>query len=295
MLNNEDEDVSFGDDNDVIENVEIREGRLIADARLNDVEERRITHEIVIPGDLKTLGYEAAYNEMIAVPIPERTDTYTPLAHQAVDEYIKQVVGEMGIQLVDQEYKVSNNGQVAMGLYTLDRQAVEKDIQFRIAWRNSYDKTRKFSLATGLRIMACGNGAFWGDSGNLSRSHRGDLDYDFRRVVENEILRMDNKLSQGLELNHKWGNERLTRKQWGAMFGEIVMDTKLITPTMLTPLREDLKRGPFRVQADGHHTRWGMYMNITHALKSVSPGNYINQQRLAHDTMDLMKAPSFAL
>jgi len=250
---------------------------------------------IVREGVLKTLGEETAYNLMIAAPVPEKTDTYTPVAHQNIDEYIKQVVSEMGVQIVDQEYKISGNGQVAMGLYTLDKQMVEKDIQFRVAWRNSYDKSRKFSLATGLRIMACGNGAFWGDSGNLTRSHRGDLDYDFRRLVENEILRMDSKLSQGLELNHRWSKERLTNKQWRAMFGEIIMDTKIITPTMLTPLREDLKHGPFRVQGDGSHTRWGMYMNLTHALKSVHPGVYIKLQKEAHDTMDLMKAPSFAL
>lgn len=260
-----------------------------------DDEEVHEKTAVVQAGVLKTLGDEAAYDQMIAAPVPQKTDTYTPVAHRNIDEYIRQVVSEMGIQIVDQEYKVSGNGQVAMGLYTLDKQMVEKDIQFRIAWRNSYDKSRKFSLATGLRVMACGNGAFWGDSGNLTRAHRGDLDYDFRRLVENEILRMDSKLSQGLELRHRWGNERLTNRQWRYMFGEIIMETRIITPTMLNPLREDMKHGPFRVQGDGSHTRWGMYMNMTHALKNVHPGLYIKLQKEAHDTMDLIKAPSFTI
>lgn len=250
---------------------------------------------IVQEGILKTLGVQTAYDLMVAAPMPEKTSTYTPVGHGHIDDYIKQVVSEMGISIVDQEYKISSNGQVAMGLYTLDRQTIEKPMQFRIAWRNSYDKSRKFSLATGLRIMACGNGAFWGDSGNLTRSHRGDLDFDFRRLVENEVSRMDSKLTQGLELEHRWGRERLTRRQWEMMFGEIIMETKLITPTMLNPLREDVKNGPFKVQGDGSHTRWNMYMNITHALKIVNPGIYIKLQKEAHATMDIIKAPSFAL
>lgn len=250
---------------------------------------------VIVPGVIKTLGDQLSYEKMIQAEIPARTNTYTPVPHQDIDTYVKSLTKELGFCVVDQEFRVNGKGNVAIGLYTLDRDCEERGMQFRFAWRNSYDKSRKLTIASGVRILVCSNGAFWGDNSNLSRKHQGELDMEFRDVVEREMLLADRRLNEGKAYEREWSENRLTKKQWTAMFGEVIMANKIITPTMLNPLREDLRHGPFRVERDGSHTRWGMYMNITHALKNVHPGEYIRLQKDAHTAMSIIRTPSFNL
>lgn len=232
------------------------------------------------------------HQQLMECPVPEATASYTPIAHRSVHDAVLEAAGESGLQVTNQEFKSSRKGEIGIGMYSF-RWAPEHDnapMNFRMAWGNSYDKSRRLRTATGLYILACENGAFWGDLGMTGRLHTGRAEQDMHMLIRRELSKARAKLDEGMGFHRTWEAEELTARQRQAMLGELTYGDKLISHGMITPLLEDSEEGPHAVRMDGSQTRWGLYMNLTHAVKNIHPHDYMQRHVQLHERLRYLRA-----
>ncbi|HKF48330.1 MAG TPA: hypothetical protein VKB38_13290 [Terracidiphilus sp.] len=92
---------------------------------------------------------------------PEGTDTHKPIAHINLVTSLIESLSFRHINVVKEEYAVSNDGMKLFGC--LDLETMGDGFRFAIGLRNANDKSMRLGLVVGVRILVCDNMAFSGD------------------------------------------------------------------------------------------------------------------------------------
>lgn len=89
--------------------------------------------------------------ELYAVPIPPATDSYSPVSHQNIIENVYEQLDKRGLSVNDEHYNVGRKGQQLIGYVTVG--ANDTEMEMKLAFRNSYDKTMSVAFVAGSRVM----------------------------------------------------------------------------------------------------------------------------------------------
>jgi len=125
--------------------------------------------------------------DLSAVPVPHATETYCPVAHEALvtltDETVQRVAryGEP----VRREYGLAQNGKQMFFCLTYNDGGDGHN--FCVAGRNSYNMTMAAGVAGGRNVMCCDNKQLWGDLLNLLRKHTPNVWADLPVMIEQAI------------------------------------------------------------------------------------------------------------
>ena len=92
-----------------------------------------------------------------AVPLPEATHTYQPVAHGDVIRMVEHSLVGSGLEITDSSFALARSGQRMFGTLTL---AGGTDYATVIGVRNSHDHTFPVSFCLGSRVFVCDNLAF---------------------------------------------------------------------------------------------------------------------------------------
>ena len=118
-----------------------------------------------------------AMERMFGASLPEKTDSYTPIAHKVIDESTRVILKEMNFNLSNVIYRSSTDGMVAQAEYHINY-GDDPEMGLMIAWQNSYNKLVSFKYAIGAHVMVCSNGCVAGDLGAYKRKHTGTADVE---------------------------------------------------------------------------------------------------------------------
>ena len=99
--------------------------------------------------------------DLALIPTPEATDTFRPIAHHQLIETLAETLSFRHINVVEDEYAVSDDGMKMFGLLKLD--ATFLDVRFSIGIRNAHDKSMRLGLVAGYSVTVCENMMFTGD------------------------------------------------------------------------------------------------------------------------------------
>ena len=103
-------------------------------------------------------------DQLNAIAIPEATDTFQPIGHGQLVEYITDVVPQLlGDQytLINNVHGTANKDQMMFGLMTFKNSA--DDMGLSVGYRNSLDKSLSVGLAFGANVFVCENLMMTGD------------------------------------------------------------------------------------------------------------------------------------
>ena len=106
-------------------------------------------------------GHFASFNDICAVPVPQATESYAPVANGDLVRLIKDridTVLDMGIR--SEGYALSGKDQQMYGVIPLDTGMDTKDTGMSIGFRNSYDRTLSVGIASGSQVFVCSNLCF---------------------------------------------------------------------------------------------------------------------------------------
>lgn len=219
--------------------------------------------------------------DLFNIPVPQPTASYSPVSHRQIIEQIRENVDKSSLQIVGSNYQATGNGKAMVG--TFDLQAESDTFNYRLAFRNSYDKSMSIAFVGGVSVMICSNGMILGDIKFLRR-HTGTVASELNEKIERVIGNLDEELEMANRHGDQMRSIELNPTSTAELCGRFLMEQEIITSSQLTIIRDQLKRPDYEDFADP--TLWSLYNHATHALKKTHPYNYIDAYKKLHNFVE---------
>ncbi len=142
------------------------------------------------PNLLLHCGARAVEREQVMdVPTPWPTDTWTPIAHIALVAHVEQTLRTNGLIIGNQAHSLSHDGARYFGLMEVQRSESDHDYCWILGLRNSHDKTFPAGITAGAQVFVCDNLSFSGEV-KLARKHTRFITRDLPRLVQSAVGRL---------------------------------------------------------------------------------------------------------
>lgn len=202
--------------------------------------------------------------ELALVPTPDATDTFRPVPHHSIVETLAETLSYRHINVVEDEYVISDDGMKMFGLLKLD--ATFLDVRFSIGIRNAHDKSMRLGLVAGYSVMVCSNMAFNGEFHPVLAKHSKHFNLEDALTLGVDRIQRGWKPLQA-EMEHRRTFE-ITDDQARLMIYEAFVSNrfpiKLLKPVhseFFEPSYEEFKP----------KTLWSLENAFTHTFKQLKP------------------------
>jgi len=210
-------------------------------------------------------------DQLAAIPTPEPTKTWTPIAHSTVPEIITQLVEERGWKFTNGGFKigVTGNGHKMFGVtqVAIPQAGTDEDYGMALGFRNSHDKSIALRIAVGVNVFICSNLMITGDI-QVRREHT--IKIDARMVVE---AAFDMVPQAAANLSQQFGEMRtitMTRDE-GIYFLAEAVEVGALPLTDFMEARDSFL-GSYKDHTQIEHggTMWAAYQSVTQVWKHHS-------------------------
>ena len=192
----------------------------------------------------------------------------------------KNQILNAGFSIKKEEYKMSNDGNIAQGVYHLDY-ANDPDMGMMFAWSNSYNKTMRFKCAVGAYVFICSNGVVSGDMGSYSRKHSGTALQDVINEINHQISHAKEHYDVLLADKALLKNVILSPRDKGRILGELFANDEILTLTQVGIVKREIDKPTHSYNCHGD-SAWTMYNHITFALKESHPSSFMKDHQKVH-------------
>ena len=210
-------------------------------------------------------GKYVGLDEVAAIPTPEGTESWHPVAHSDVIDAVTEVVKAHNWQIVDEQYGLAREGQRMFGVMRINRTS-SPDWSRCIGIRNSHDQSLSVGLAAGISVMCCSNLAFGGTMvlkrRHTSRIELGDLVVTAVDELEMEFLNLET-VSEDLKLHEVSADEARAVIVRAA-------EVNAINSCDIVPIFREFQKPCHEEFAEP--TRWSLLNAFTEYAKKYSPG-----------------------
>lgn len=217
---------------------------------------------------------------LVNVPLPVHGNTYTVISHQSIIDYAYAELANHGFGIVKEEYRCTQDGQIAQGIYRLHHQS-DPELALMFAWTNSYNKQIKFKCATGAYVDANGTVMLGGEVGSYTRKHTGTADADTIASMQAQITNAQmyyNMLAQDKDIMK---GIPLTKKKQAELLGVLFADHEVLTTEQASIIRQQMTK-PTYFYNGGKDTLWAFYNHVTVAFQNSHPRTWMEDQRILH-------------
>lgn len=122
--------------------------------------------------------------DLAALPVPEATATFKPIAHSTLVDVIEEALAFRHIRIVGQEFATSPDGMKLFAVLRVN--ADYEGVGFAIGLRNANDRSMRVGIVSGYKVFCCDNLAFSGDFNPMLQKHSKNLD-----LVESVSIAID--------------------------------------------------------------------------------------------------------
>jgi hypothetical protein len=213
---------------------------------------------------LHTGGQVVERKDLDLIPLPEATESYTPVSHLNFLETLEAELAERQVSIVRETYALKQEGRQLFGVLDLSTVAPTGDFRSVIGFRNSYDKTWAAGLVAGSRVFVCDNLAFSGEMVMLNKKHTKNL--SMNREIPGAVNRWEDHFGLLCGLTDHMKGVNLIDVQ----AKEILIDTFLGGGLPIKILPAVAKEYFEPTYADFEaRTAWSLYNAYTHAAKEI--------------------------
>lgn len=223
--------------------------------------------------------------ELFAIPLPEATKSYTPVPNRFVLDTIDHMSKQIGLSLKAERYDSAKQGKMVVG--NLNYEGTDPDLGIKIAFKNSYDKSRSFGIAAGANVWVCLNGMIHGEI-VMNRVHTGEA-----RIIVNQQIHMAfnaviEEYKRMLSVRSLLQETPMSREQAQSVVAELFFKEETISSVMLNIIKEawNKQHGNFAPIDSQEFTAWDCYNHITESLKRSHPTDYISNHISVHRVMN---------
>lgn len=249
---------------------------------------------------LRTLNGVDAYNTMLSAPLPEKTKTYTPVAHHQVLTLVRQELYKSGFTIQSEECRSTVNGAVIALNFGVTYK-MDPDIILSATFINSYDKSARFQFSLGALVKHGMTNLIIGKSSEegLVRKHTGDAVTIIHDHIKNSIKQASAFWDELVATKDILKDYRLTYAVQERVLGKLIMKD-VLDSVQLTSLRKNLKNTDIGWHADPDNA-WHWYNHVANVLKQSHPNTWLTDHIKVYEIFsDLLylgvkSTPSYAM
>lgn len=219
-------------------------------------------------------------SQVRSVNLPNHGGRYAVVPHGDVIDNVKAELANAGFTIKNQYYKLSNEGNIAQGVYHLDY-GNDQDMGMMFAWSNSYNKTMRFKCGIGAHVFVCMNGVLKGDIASYSRKHSGTALQDVIDQIRSQIQGAKGYYDALLQDKTLLKNVMLSARDKGRILGELFAKDEILTLTQVGIVKREMDKPSHNYNCHVD-SAWSMYNHITLALKESHPSTYIADHERLH-------------
>lgn len=226
------------------------------------------------------MNYESTINYLRAIPLPEETLSYKPIAHGAVIDLIRESSLKAGLKIKDERFSAAKEGNVAYGRHIFDQGDSEMNLQ--IVWTNSYDKSKRLSVALSSIVLVCGNGMI--SSRNVhhfSKKHTGGIQTFAPAEMIEYINRAEEIFSALQGERERMKQVEVSPRLAAELVGRMYLEHEFLSPTSLGILKKEIEHPTHNYNADG--SLWSLYNNVTFSIGGIHPSHWMQDHLDAHE------------
>ena len=238
---------------------------------------------------LGTGGTAVEREQVQAAEVPDRTETYCPIPHDALIRTVEDTLGDLNMEVVESAHGLSHEGKRYFGMMEVQSKQIpfgvdSPDYNTVIGLRNSHDKIISAGAACGSGVFVCDNLCFRGEV-KLARKHTpnilNELPLLVRQMIENvlgvQAPLMDKRIDtyRETELTDVEAHDTMIRA---------VKAGALIPNRLKTAITE--WDTPRHAEFTDGKTGWRLFNSFTEAMKGSSPHQLIDRTMKIHDVMD---------
>lgn len=220
-------------------------------------------------------------SQLLAVPKPIATNTYSPISHDEIHDTIMKEIKDNAFSLTN-TYIKSRNGKNCIVMYSLvDDLASYQDpeIGIRVGFKNSYDRTMSFGFALGSEVFICGNGMVSGEY-TIKKQHRmKDVSIYAKELIHNYFGQIRAEHNDNLAFAKELKSRDVTEADAQRIIGELFINNKIITQAQLRKMSSEMYNSDkFNSFKNGNDiTAWDLYNHGTESLKTSANFNLFNR------------------
>ena len=215
--------------------------------------------------------------QVTAVAVPEKTATYSPVAHADIIDAVYEQVDKRGLEIRQPQFWSNNNGKQVTGKLNI---FVPGDEEFGMAtmFRNSYDRSMSLGFAAGGNVWICTNGEVSGDI-TLVRRHVGSIAQEVNDTINSSIDELEKEYQKLSNHNQQMKNIELSRSQMAELVGRIFFEEELVNVTQLSVIKNEFNNS----EHFKDNNLWCTYNHVTEAYKKSSAYSYIDYHKQFHN------------
>ena len=235
---------------------------------------------------------EATIDQLRAVELPEETESYTPVSHDWVVEYIEENVADMlggSFELKNNKFGLSWNDQCLFGQACF--QNSDDYVGLNVAYRNSYNKEFSLGIAFGAQVFICENGMLSGEV-IVAKKHTVNVFESFKQVVSENMTKATNTYHKMIEDVDFMRSKTITDLNAYQILG-IARGQNILSPRVFEKALKEYAKPSFDEHKDGSLMQ--VYNACTEALKSeLYPDRAMNKRIELHDVFKSKIFKNFA-
>ena len=226
-------------------------------------------------------GKAVSFSELQAVPLPEQTETYTPVAFGDLITNAKKVASDLLTDHTFKEAKYALAGKDQRMFSVLNFEGENQDMGVSLGIRSSYDKSMSNGYCFGANITVCDNMIFAGDF-TIMRKHTKNVFEDLRDQLVSTLYNFQrNSNFQNIVEDKKVMQETHISSEHAYQFLGLLFGNKVLKARQLTTALNCWEKPPY-LEFQGK-TMWGLYNACTEALKSTPPNHIIQKHIKLHE------------
>jgi len=230
--------------------------------------------------DVQTYSSKAL-GQLLSAPVPDKTDSYTPIGHKTIIDNTVTVLNDLGFKIKTTHYRSSLDGYVGQGQYHL-QYGDDSEMGLMVAWQNSYNKLISFKYAVGAHVFVCSNGVVAGDLGSYKRKHTGDADQEAFGKMESYLGEAASIFDQLIKDREQLKRIELSPRQMAEMMGRMFIQEQIITSTQINIMKRELEKPTYDYGVPVENA-WSLYNYATYAFKEDSPRNWMKRHIDLHE------------
>ena len=204
---------------------------------------------------------------VMAVPVPEATNTYQPIAHGDMAKQIRTMADNMlvpsGYAFQQDQYALGREGQRVFGIFRYQNGSEEMGLA--VGWRNSYDKSMAAGVCIGAQVFVCDNLAFHGEV-TILRRHTKNLHDDLMNQLCNALYRSQGNYISITRMADRFKTIQLNNREGYRTLG-LLRGEGILTSTLESEAFRQWEKPEY--EAFKPRNVWSLYNAATCALREA--------------------------
>jgi hypothetical protein len=217
---------------------------------------------------------------IINTPVPIQTRTYRPIENKKLIDLTLEGIEKAGLKLAGESYSSAKEGNISQGNYLINID--DSEMQLRLTWQNSYDKTRKLVFSTGTMIKVCANGMMkFSTMSSFKKKHQGEIQSFTPHAIGEYIKKSQEMFLQMQNERDAMKNIELNKRIRAELIGRMYIEEQFIKSTQLNIVKREIQHPTHDYGCP--NSLWELYQFTTFAMKEIHPSLYLQDHLDAHE------------